>query len=100
MVLDGKLRAAVRFATDRDGGGVLLPQDACTKTGRPVMEVLLSQHPDTRIPNLEDLHCIAFEHYDEVPAAMPTDCTPEDLETLALRMSGSAGLSSALMLSC
>ena len=33
MVLDGKLRAAVRFATDRDGGGVLLPQDACTKTG-------------------------------------------------------------------
>ncbi len=33
MVLDGKLRAAVRFATRRDGGGVLLPQDACTKTG-------------------------------------------------------------------
>ena len=31
------------------------------------MEVLLSQHPDTRIPNLEDPHCIAFEHYDEVP---------------------------------
>ncbi len=33
MVLDGKLRAAVRFTTDRNGGGVLLPQDACTKTG-------------------------------------------------------------------
>jgi hypothetical protein len=32
MVLDGKLRAAVRLATARDGGGVLLPQDACTKT--------------------------------------------------------------------
>ncbi len=55
------------------------------------MEVLLSQHPNTRIPNLEDPHCIAFEHYDEVPAVMPTDCTPKDLETLALRMSGSAG---------
>ena len=93
MVLDGKLRAAVRFATERDGGGVLLPQDACTKTGRPVMEVLLSQHPDSRIPNLEDPHC-TFEHYDEVPAAMTTDCTPEDLETLALRMSRSAGPSS------
>ena len=58
------------------------------------MEVLLSQHPDTRIPNFEDPHCIAFEHYDEVPGAMPTDCTPEDLELLALRMSGSAGPSS------
>jgi hypothetical protein len=93
MVLDGMLRAAVRFATDRNGGGVLLPQDACTKTGRPVMEVLLLQHPDTRIPDFEDPHCIAFEHYDKV-SALPTDCTPEDLETLALRMSGSAGPSS------
>jgi hypothetical protein len=84
MVLDGKLRAAVRFATSRDGGGVLLPQDACTKTGQPVMEVLLSQHPDTRIPDLEDPNCIAFDHYDEVPLLIPTDCTTEDLETLAL----------------
>jgi hypothetical protein len=58
------------------------------------MEVLLLQHPHTWIPNFEDPHCIAFEHYDEVSAAMPMDCTPQDLETLALRMSGSAGLSS------
>jgi hypothetical protein len=94
MVLDGKLCAAIRFATDCNGGGVLLPQDACTKTGQPVMEVLLLQHPDTRIPDFEDPHCIAFEHYDEVPAAMPMYCTPKDFETLALRMSGSAGTSS------
>jgi len=52
------------------------------------------QHPNTQIPNLEDPHCIAFKQYNEVPTAMPTDCTPKDLETLALRMSGSAGLSS------
>ncbi len=94
MVLDGKLRAAVCFATDRGSGRVLLPQDSCTKTGRPVMEVLRSQHPDTRIPDLEDPHCIAFEHYDEVPVEIPTDCTSEDLETLALRMGGSVGPSS------
>jgi hypothetical protein len=50
MVLDGKLRTAVRFATDHGGGGVLLPQDLCTKTGRPVMEVLHSQHPDNQDP--------------------------------------------------
>ncbi len=94
MVLNGKLRATVRFATNRSGGGVLLPQDLCTKTGRPVMEVLRSQHPDTRIPDLEDPHCIAFEHYDEVLVEIPTNCTSEDLKTLALRMSGSTGLSS------
>ncbi len=74
MVLDGKLRAAVRFATDQGGGGVLLPTDSCTKTGRPVMEVLRSQHPDTRIPDFMDPHCIAFEHYDEVPVEIPMDC--------------------------
>jgi hypothetical protein len=58
------------------------------------MEVLLSQHPDSRIPDLKDPNCIAFEHYDEVPLLIPTDCTTEDLETLALQMSGSAGPSS------
>ncbi len=96
MVLDGKLQAAVCFATARDGGGVLLSQDACTKTGRQVMEVLQLQHPDTRIPNLGDRDCFAFEQYNEVPMALPlpTDCTSEDLEALALRMSGSAGPSS------
>ncbi len=33
MVLNGKLRAAVCFVMACNGGGVLLPQDACTKTG-------------------------------------------------------------------
>jgi hypothetical protein len=58
------------------------------------MEVLQSQHPDTRIPNLGDPDCIAFEHYNKVPTALPTDCTSKDLEALALRISGMAGLSS------
>ncbi len=49
------------------------------------------QHPDTRIPNLGDPACIAFEQYNEVPMALPMDCTSKDLEALALRMSGSAG---------
>jgi hypothetical protein len=94
MVLDSKLCTAVCFATACDGGGVLLPQDTCTKTGRPVTEVLQLKHPDTRIPNLGDPDCIAFEHYNKVPMALPTDCTSKDLEALALRMSGSAGPSS------
>ena len=33
-VLSGRLRKAVRGLTNRDGGGVLQPDDACTKTGR------------------------------------------------------------------
>ena len=32
-VLSGKLRQAVRRATNREGGGCILPDDQCTKTG-------------------------------------------------------------------
>ncbi len=59
-----------------------------------MIEVLQLQHPDTRISNLGDPDCIAFEQCNEVPTALPMDCTSKDLEALALRMSGSAGPSS------
>ena len=39
-VLSGKLQQAVCRATDREGGGCLVLDDQCTKTGRPVAEVL------------------------------------------------------------
>ena len=39
-VLSGKLLQAVCRATDREGGGYLLLRDKCTKTGRPVADVL------------------------------------------------------------
>jgi hypothetical protein len=39
-VLSGRLHSAVRNLTNRGGGGVLTADDVCTKTGRPVMEVL------------------------------------------------------------
>jgi hypothetical protein len=82
MVLNGKLSAAVCFEAARNGGGVLLPQDACTKTGRLVIEVLQLQHPNTRTPNLGDTDCITFKHHNEMPMALPTDCTFKDLEAL------------------
>ena len=49
-VLLGKLRQAVRRATDREGGGCLLPDDQYMKTGRPVAEVLREKHHDMRVP--------------------------------------------------
>ena len=39
-VLSGKLHQAVRRATDREGRGCLLLDDQCTKTGRPIADVL------------------------------------------------------------
>ena len=53
-VLSGKIRQAFRRATDRQGGGCLLPDDQCTKTGRPVAEVLREKHPEMRVPPMEN----------------------------------------------
>ena len=48
-VLLGKLLQAFRRATDKEGGGYLLPDDQCTKTGTPVA-VLCKKHPNMRVP--------------------------------------------------
>ena len=90
-VLAGKLRSAVRGATDRGGGGVLFPDDVDTKTGRPVMEVLEGKHPHLRVPDLSDPECSAFEEYPELPEAIPMDFSEDDVTWVASKLSGSAG---------
>ena len=72
-VLSGKLWQAVRRATDREGGGCLLPDDQCTKTGQLVVEVLREKNPDMRVPPVENPTCVAFEEYGEVPKTVPLD---------------------------
>ena len=49
-VLSGKIRQAVLQAIKMEGGGCLLPDDQCTKTRRPVAEVLQEKHPDMCAP--------------------------------------------------
>ena len=39
-VLSGKLCQAVRRATNREGGGCLLPNNQCNKSGQPVADIL------------------------------------------------------------
>ena len=65
MVADGRLRAAVRMLTNRDGGGVYSPEDADTKTGRRVIDVLRDKHPELMIPDVEAEGWQSFERYDE-----------------------------------
>mgnify|MGYP006186617991 CR=1 FL=1 len=93
-VLDGNLRTAVRNLTDGVRGGVLGPEDLCTKTGRPVIEVLRDKHPDQRLPDLSDPNCLAFCKFDEVPDPIPLDCGPEVVEAVARKLTGAAGCSS------
>ena len=86
LVLEGKLRQAVRFITQRDQGGVLQMDDLDSKSGLPVLEVLQSKHPDAIIPPPE-----ALEDYASVPSFVPLDITPCTVEGVARKMSGGAG---------
>ena len=78
-VRSGNLWQAVRWATEREGGGCLLLYDRCTKTGRPVAEVLRENHPDMRVYPVENLTCATFEEYEDVPETVPLDFTEDDV---------------------
>ena len=92
-VLSGRLREAVQTLTCRDQGGVLQPDDACTKTGRPVLDVLRSKHPAMRdpAPDLSDPDRGSFEPYDSVPEPVPLVITGDVVEEVASHLSGGAG---------
>ena len=77
---------AVRRTTNREGGECLLPEDQCTKTGRPVAEVLWENHPDMRVPA-----CAAFEECGEVPETVPLNFTEDNMTWVASKLSGAAG---------
>ena len=89
-VLSGKLQKAVRRATDREGGGCLLPDGQCMKTGLPVAEVLLEKHPDMHVPPVENPMCAAFEEYEEVLETIPLDFTEDDVTWVVSKLSGAA----------
>ena len=73
------------------GGGILQPDDPCTKTGRPVWEVLQSKHPALRDPVDLGTPDNAFEPYPELPTAIPLCITQDDVEVISTRLSGAAG---------
>jgi hypothetical protein len=71
MFLSGKVRGAVRFATDREAGGPLSPDGTDSKTGNTVIDVLRSKHPLIRVTNLEDAEVKCFEGYPYTPCSVP-----------------------------
>mmetsp|Transcript_14787 Transcript_14787/g.22031 ORF Transcript_14787/g.22031 Transcript_14787/m.22031 type:complete len:104 (-) Transcript_14787:357-668(-) len=86
MLFQGKLQQAVRWLTGRDKGGLLAPDDICSKTWLPVHEVLASKHPEPQVP-LES----ALKTYSTVPTFVDVNVTGEVIEKVARRLSGAAG---------
>ena len=50
LVLRGKLQTAVRWNTEHEKGGILIPGEQFTNTGERVLDVLRTKHPDARPP--------------------------------------------------
>jgi hypothetical protein len=70
--LDGKIREVVRFARGKGKGGPLHPDDKCSKTGLPVIDVMRSKHPDLTVPSLNpDGSIDGFEQYAKAPMSVP-----------------------------
>ena len=92
MVIDGRLRAAVRGLTNRDGGGVMNMEDIDQKSKSPVIDVLKGKHPEMKIPVPGEGE--AFEHYDRMECLVELDCTEEIVQDIAGKMQGGAGPSS------
>jgi hypothetical protein len=91
QVLSGRLRQAVQGLTRGEEGGVLQPDDKCTKMGRPVLDILQEKHPKMRNQDLDGEHRSCFEPYARVSQPLPVDITGEEVETVAARLSGAAG---------
>ena len=59
-MLQGKIRAAVRWITERSHKGLLTPTDEISVDGstkRTVLDVLRSKHPDPHPPHMLSLLC-------------------------------------------
>ena len=86
LLLSGKVRQAVRFATNRDKSGILNSSDVDTKTGKTVSDVLHSKHPESIVPQPEEL-----EDYKTTPEFVTLDITADTVQQVSAKLSGGAG---------
>ena len=86
LLLQGELRRAIRFISDRDQATIYDP-DSSTPGGDIVLDVLHSKHPEQSQISHTDL-----PHYPTVPELVPLQVTDEDLSSTARHLHGAAGL--------
>ena len=77
----------VTYITDREGGGVLEPEKIDDKSGKTVINALRNNHPPMREPGKAAMHT-----YDTTPSLIDIDSTEDTVESIASKLSDSAGL--------
>ena len=74
----GHLQSAVNYITDREGGGILYPNDVDEKSGHTVSRVLQDKHPSISEPGPA-----AMPAYESVPELPTLEITTETVEIVA-----------------
>jgi hypothetical protein len=90
LMLQGKLREAVRWVTERDRGSVLDPNDFIESgsTSKTVLQVLQEKHPAPQEPNEVIALGIGSE---SIPLLVDVDITASHVERASRRIHGGAG---------
>ena len=90
LMMEGRVRSAVRLVTDRTGGGTLDPADKAQGVngplGKSVFEVLQEKHPSQRAADPS-----TFLECDTLPLLEHVNITATHIEIVARRLFGSAG---------
>ena len=90
MMMEGKVRSAMRWLTSRSGGGLLHPNDevidSTTKTRKLVIDILKEKHPVAKQSKEE-----ARIQVDSLPELETVTITSSYIEKFARSMHGGAG---------
>jgi hypothetical protein len=80
-----EIRGVFRYLTNRETGGVLYSHETDEKSCESVLNVLKSNHPNAKVPDVKNLH-----PYSELPDFVDLDITGDTVETVAHKLRGSA----------
>jgi hypothetical protein len=79
-------------SSSHKGGGVLNPDNNCTKAGHPVLTILQEKHPELQEPPTGGGDKTGtFKPYASIPTAVLVAIMAEVVETVASKLSGAAG---------
>ena len=90
LIFQGKIKSAVRFITENNGGGVLSLNDRTDEDGQTVLDVLREKHPSSAAVDPEALIGNNTSPY-EVHPVLFDQITGDAVRQAALRTEGSAG---------
>ena len=79
------------MVTNRDPGGLYRPNDKCSKTGEPVIDILRQKHPERVVPETSHFYQYDERTTTECKTSMPIYCSEDEVAKAAKTLGGCAG---------